>query len=180
MLFHIFLISISCQCSFRFFACGNREIHWIFISKINSLIFQCPFFLKSSDLCWLYSPTNLKCITYIDTFIRHKIGQSNRNEKEAIWSVCIWSIIWSDGEGFLCLWHLSWICGKEDVRWIFITNSTVYCKTPLLRASRSPHGSHFQTLGSASDSDPNNNDYCCFITHSVVPNLSWNRKVFLH
>jgi len=77
---------------------GNRETHWIFIAKMNwliktylasrgfapcpwsgacylSLIFQSPFFLKSSNLCWLAQLT---------------------------WNA---SRIWSDGECFLCPQH---------------------------------------------------------------------------
>jgi len=49
-----------------------------------SLIFLCPFLLKSSDLYWLAQLT---------------------------WNVS--RIIWSDGEGFLCAWQMSRIYGKR-------------------------------------------------------------------
>jgi len=134
ILYHSFLISISCQCSFRFSLAysgysGNRETHWIFILKMNwfietqsfsvkgfapwpltgawnlSLIFQCPIFLKSSDLCWLAQLT---------------------------WNA---SRLWSDAKGFLCICHLSWISVKKEY-----TLNCHYKTQPLIIKIRSASG----------------------------------------
>jgi len=62
------------------------------------VIFQCPFFLNSSDLCWLAQPS---------------------------WNA---SRMWRDRVGFLCPWHLSWISGKRGYTLNFHHKTELYYK----------------------------------------------------